>query len=362
MKSIQPFKRIRHLSLGVLVTFVVAVAAPAVAAAQSADKLTRYLPQQSQLVVGLNIEKLRKSKYYKEALTWARKGSNGGAFLDVLENDAQIDLSKDLSSVAVSIPDTKVDKSGQQKNFTVAVSGSFDKAKLMAAIKKKDGSIKETKKGKTTIYSTGEVQFAFPKDGVLWLSAGPDSYRQSAWKAVGSSKHSVRSNKVFKRLLGKVNTSRGFWMLGDTSQLDTKKMKADTPQPKSIALSMDIDNGLDLSMLAELPSEDDAKSAVKQVEQLKQQGGQAAMLSILGAAPLVSNLKAKQKGVDLHATTSMTASEFDAMVQRLKQLAQSQMQSGGMPSQPVPNPNGPAKTGPAKSAPAKKDGANADFN
>ncbi|QDG54650.1 hypothetical protein FIV42_29085 [Persicimonas caeni] len=312
--------------------------------------MTRYLPSSSQLVVGLNVSKLSQSKYYKEALAWARANSGSDQeFLEVLEKDAKLDLTKDLDAIALSVPDTQVDSSKPQRNFTVAVSGSFDNDKLLAAIKKENKELKSTKKGKATVYSSGEFEFTFPKKGVLWVTAGPDAYRKGAFKALGGGKHSVQANKVFKKLMGEVNTSQGFWMMGDTSTMQTQQT-AGSPQPKSIAVSADIAKGLALELLADMPSEADAKSAVEQMKALKQQGGQAAMLSILGAGPLVANLTTKQDGTKLRATTTMTATEFDTMVQRIKQLAQSQMQGGGMPAQPVPNKKN------------KSGGANADFN
>ncbi len=355
MKNCSQSPKRRFLPLMLAAAFLLVGLIPAAAAAQSTEKLTRYLPSSSQLVVGLNLSKLSKSKYYKEALTWARANSGTDQdFLKLLEEDANLDFTKDLDSVVLSIPDTQVNKGKPQRNFTVAVSGSFDNDKLLAAIKEENADLKKSKKGKATVYSSGEFEFTFPKDGVLWVTAGPDNYRKNAFKALAGTKHSVQGNKVYKKLIGDVKTSQGFWMMGDTSKMNTGQAGG-TPQPKSIAVSADITKGLVLDLLAELPTKDDAKSAVKQMDALKQQGGQAAMLSIMGAGPLVANLTTKQDGTKLVASTTTTASEFDNMVQSLKQLAQSQMQGGGTmptPSQPVPN----------KDTKSKSDGANADFN
>lgn len=351
MKNRTQFEHRRTLSLLFTVAFVLVGLAPAGAAAQSAEKLTRYLPSSSQLVVGLNVAKLSQSKYYDEAIEWARANSGTDQeFFKVLEKDADLDLKKDLTALALSVPDTQVNRAEPKRQFTVAVSGSFDNKRLLAAIKKKNQDIKKATKGKNTVYTSGEFEVTFPKQGVMWVTAGPEAYRKGAFKALDASKHSVQGNTVFKKLMKDVNTSKAFWMLGDTSAIKTGQT-AGSPQPQTIALSADLAKGFVLELLAEMPTKADAESAVAQMNALKQKGGQAAMLSIVGAAPLVANLKTKQDGTKLRASTSMTAAQFDTMVQRVKQLAQSQMQGGGtMPSQPVPN----KKT--------KSNGANADFN
>jgi hypothetical protein len=335
---------------------------PAAAFAQSSEKLTRYLPTSSQMVVGLNISKLSKSKYYKEALVWMRANASEEQVMKVLE-DAKLDLSKDLDAIALSVPDTQPNKSQPERIFTAVVSGSFENKKLLAALKK-GSDIKEGKKGKATIYSSADFEFGFPADGVLWVTAGPDTYKSQAFEAMLDKKKSIGADKLFKRLIADVNTSHGFWMVGDTSKISAQQA-AGSPQPKSIGLSMDVTKGLDVNLFADLPSEDDAKSAVSQVEALKTQGGQTAMLSMFGAGPLVANLKTKQDGTKLRASTTMTTDEFDILIQRVTQLAKSQMQGGGtMPSQPVPGKGktGQGKTGKDKTGGSSSSGADADFN
>jgi hypothetical protein len=326
---------------------------PSPAAAQSSNDLTRYVPAKTQLLIGLNINKLTSSKYYEQALNWARANSQDDDFFEVLEEDANLDLSKDLTAMVISIPDAKADPAKQERTFTMAASGSFDKDELVEAVKEKHDNIKETKRGKQTVYTAGEFEFTFPAKGVLWVSAGPEAYRKGAWKAATNKKHSVQSNSLIKGLLGDIDASRGFWMVGDTSWIDPQAAQGG-PQPESIGLSVDISKGLVLDLLSDMPSAEEAKGAAKQLDELKQTSGKNPMLSMLGVTPLVKNLSVSQDGARINIATRMTASEFDVMIQRVTQMAQSQMQGGGpgnAPSQPVPNEKSPSK-----------DGSNADFN
>jgi hypothetical protein len=330
---------------------------PAAAFAESSEKLTRYLPSTSQMVAGLNVTKLSKSKYYKEALKWVDANASDEQAMKFIE-EADLDLSTDIDAVAISMPKTSVDSSAPTRTFTMAMSGSFDNEKLLTALKK-GAKLKEVKKKKTVVYATDDLEIGFPAKGVVWVTSGPDKYRSQAFEAMSSQKKSVRADKLFKDLMSDVDTSRGFWLVGDTSKMKTPQ-SAQSPQPQSIGLSIDITKGLDLSVFAEMPSKDDAKKAVGQVEAIKQQNGQAAMLSLFGAAPLVANLKAKQDGTKLRASTNMTASEFDILVQRVRQMVKTQLQGGGaMPSQAVPGKN---KAGQNKAGSSPSDGADADFN
>ncbi len=355
MKSYDMSNRLRRALLASAAALCLVALTPALASAQtSSAKLTRYLPQTSQLVLGVNVAKLRSSKYFKQALAWAHQSAGNQDILKMLEQDAQVDISKDLQAVVVSIPATNVNAGAPQKHFTVAVSGNFDKAKVIAAIKKKHSDIKQAKHGKATVFSKGNLEFTFPAKGVLWVTAGPDAYRKDAWGAMASAKKSVQANKVFKGLLKDVNTSQGVWLLGDTTKLAASNVKG--AHPKSIGLSMDIANGLDLHLMAELPTKKDAKKAVDQIAQLKTKGAQNAMVAMMGAGPLVANLSAKQDGAKIKADTSMTAAQFDTMVQWLEQIARSQMGAGGMttPAKPVPSKGNGASQG--------KGAAKADFN
>jgi hypothetical protein len=325
---------------------------PTSAFAQSSEKLTKYLPSASQMVVGMNVSKLSKSKYYKEALAWVNANASDEKAKQVLD-DAQLDLSKDIDSIAIGIPNTQVDGSNPQRTFTMALSGSFDNKKLIEALKK-GSKLKEVKKGKTVVYAVGDFELGFPKEGVVWLTGGTDKYRAESLEAMLSEKKSVRTNKLRKGMMSDVDTTQGFWLIGDTSKIKTKQAK-NSPQPQSIGLSLDFAKGLDLNIFAELPSKEDAKLAVEQVETFKNEGSQKAMLSIFGAGPLLSNLVAKQDGAKLRASTSMTTGEFDILIRQVKQLAQTQMQGGGFqPSSPVPSKD--------KNGGDSSGGADADFN
>lgn len=348
----------RRLTMMVATIFLLVGLAPAVAAADTSSKLTSYLPSKSELVVGLNVSKLRSSKYYKEALTWARENASDQDFLKIVEGNADFNLSSDLQALVLSIPEAKGDPNNPKRHFTMVANGDFDEKKLVAGLKKEHDDIKKSKKGKRTVYATGEFEFTFLEDGLLWVTAGPESYRKQAWKGLNESKkHSMKANKLLTALLADVDTSQGFWLLGDTSKIDAQGAQGGK-QPQSVGMSMDITEGLDVNMLTDMPSEDDAKSLVDQVDQLKQSGGHP-MMSMVGAGPLLANLSATQDGTKIRATTKMTAPEFDTLIQKVKQMAAAQGQMGSSPA-------GPTQTAPKKAAP-KKDkksgqGADADFN
>lgn len=354
----------RLVPLFLTAALLLGVLLPGTAAAQSAEELTRYLPASSQGVVGLNISKLSKSKYYKNGLAWLRK--EAAQEMKGLE-DAGFDLSKDLEAIVISMPSGgtagsdlaailreaqsgKVSK--EEREFTAAISGSFDRDKLVARMTKENG-VKVSTRGKNKVYSNEQVDIIFPAKGVMWVSGGEKAYRKSAFATLGSKKKSVQANKAFKKLLGEVNTAKGFWMVASAPNQKTaaESGAAASAQAESMGLSVDIHSGLDFDGFIGYATKEQAKNAVAEINQLKSDRQSVVMLSMFGGAPLLSNLKITQDGKKVDAATEMTASEFDTMVSTLLQMAQSQLQGGGMmPSQPVPNKAG------------KSGGADADFN
>jgi hypothetical protein len=357
--------------VAMLAVVLVAVAvAPGQAAAQTSKELTRYLPQQEQIVVGVNFGELRKSKYFDDVLALAKNTAGGGAFLALLA-DANIDIATDIKSLALSMPDDKIRKNIDMKRFTVALSGTFEQAKLLEALKSKKVAFKSKKSGKKAFYSKEDVVFTFPKEGVLWLASGPDAYRKNARSALKDAKNSVRASAFFKSLIDGVKTTRGLWMLADAASAGAGSISTQGSAAKSVAMSLDVSSGLALQILMEMASEKAAAATLARITQQAKEAAKNPMAVVMGIGPLLTNLKTTRTGTRVVSATSMTAAEFDTLIQRAGQVLMAKLNGGGAISAPAKSSSTPgtgssSKSGSSKSGASKKDaskqGANADFN
>jgi hypothetical protein len=120
-------------------------------------------------------------------------------------------------------------------------------------------------------------------------------------------------------------------------------------------MEMDFASGLDMEMLAQMDSADDANKSVEQMKSMKSQGASNPMVAMLGAKPLLDNLKITSSGSKVRFNTEMSPKEFDSMVAAITQMAQSQGMGGAPAAQPSPGKSGSSGTN-------SSDGADADFN
>lgn len=376
--------RTRHaIALVAVVAFLVGGFSPSLAQAADSADLTEKITGESQLVIGLNVDQLRSSKHFKEALQWARNNAGEGDLLRVLEDGAGVDVSSDIGAIALGVPQSEGTNARERQEFSAVIDGDFDEAKLVEALRESDSEVETTEKGGEKVYRVDAVEFSLDDDGKLWAAAGPEAYVGHAWSAFTKGERSVDDNEVLSGLLSDVETSKTLWMVGDTS--DMQQAQDGAPQPENIGLSLDLSEGLVLEMLANMSSSEDAQASVEQFEQLKKQHGANPAVSMLGAGPLVSNLTTRAEESKIRADTRMTSSEFDRMISSLKQMAASQstgtqpMQPGtnGQPGQPQ---QAPAQPGTQQEAPGgdvdtesddgneesddskQKDGVEADFN
>lgn len=318
-----------------------------VASAQSAE-LTRYVPQSSKVLIGMNFDELRPSPIYGELFTFARQQPVVQTLFEFMEAELGIKPEKDIDAVLLAFPEAVTNPAQAQssRTLTVAVKGPFNPEKVIVAAKKRYAKLEITGEGANTRFNTGEFAFALPAPGYLILTTGKEDFQKQTWSALESDKAAASSDKEINASLKDINAKRGLWMVGITRDLPQPG-----PKMNRAGLTIDVSSGLKLDMVAEMASAEDATRANKDFSDLKAQASNP-MVMMLGAAPLVTNMKSKATKTKVSVTTAMTKSEFNGMLKQLKQVV-----SQG--SQPV-------KAQPAtKAQPAPVDtdkGVDADFN
>lgn len=351
--SQRPFKSFALL-LGAI--FVTLALLPATASAQTSRKLTDYLSFQEQVVVGLNFGELRKSKYYSVVTNFAKSSPSLGEMVTMLD-EAGVDLTKDISALALGVPSVDVQKSLDERTYSVAISGQFDAEKLLAALKSKGIKLKTSELGKRTLYTADNLVFAFPKKGVLYVSSGPDAYRTRALSALQHSDKAVTNTGYFKRIAGDVNTAKGFWMVANAT---STAGVADALMAQEVAMSLDFASGLAAEVLMEMGDKKSAAETVASAQSQVKDLVKNPMITMMGAAAVFQNLKIVQKNTRVLTTTHLNGAQLDTLVQRVGGLIQSKLQGqpGAAPKFEVA-PMGDAQA-PLNVAPAKP--IKADFN
>jgi hypothetical protein len=319
-----------------------------VASAQSAE-LTRYVPQSSKVLIGLNFDQLRPSPIYAELFVFARQQPVVQTLFDFMETELGIKPEKDIDAVLLAFPEAVTNPAQAQssRTLTVAVKGPFDPEKVIVAAKKRYATLQITGEGANAQFNTGEFSFALPAPGLLLLTTGKEDFQKQTWSALESDKAAASSDKEIGASLKDINPKRGLWMVGITRDLPQPG-----PKMNRAGLTLDVASGLKMDMVAEMATPEDATRAQKDFDDLKAQASNP-MVMMLGAAPLVTNMKSKAAKTKVTLTTAMTKTEFNGMLKQLKQV----VSQGSQPMKVQPA----TKAQPAPVNPDKK-GVDADFN
>jgi|GEM_PF-5688523 len=349
--SHRPFKQFAILLGAILVTLALA---PATASAQTSRELGDYLSFQEQVVVGLNFGELRKSKYYSVVTSFVKTSPSLGDMVAMLD-EAGVDFTKDINALALGVPSIDIQKSLDERTYSVAISGQFDSEKLLAALKSKDVALKTSELGKRTLYSSNNLVFAFPKKGILFVSSGPDAYRTRALSALQHSDKAITSTGYFKRIVGDVNTSKGLWIVANATA--GASATPGTPQAKEVAMSLDFASGLAAEVLMEMGDKKSAAEIVASAQTQVKDLAKNPMVAMMGAGSVFENLKVVQKNTRVITTTRINAAQLDTLVQRAGGLIQSKLQGQAGAAPPL---NTAPATAPAP-APTPKP-IKADFN
>lgn len=313
------------------------------ASAQSRD-LVRYAPGEAQFLIGFNADALRPAPAYEDFIKFLKNQPGISETLKVLEEDGGLNIEDDLAHILVALPEPVTDPSKEQ-TMTIAVEGTFEPERLIEAAKKRMDGLSTEKVKDQTHFVSGDLSFGFVTPKILVLTRGDSSFRDATWKAVGNKKASAESSSEVKRVLGQITTTRGAWVVGLTADLPQRG-----PKMNSAGITLDIVKGLKIDMVSNMASKEAADQAATEMDGLKSQTANP-MVKMLGAGPLLDNLKVTKAKKRVNVATSMTASELETFIRQLAMTAAQGTQQI-TPSQGKPT-DSPAK---------KKKGIDADFN
>lgn len=212
----------------------------------------KFLPNDSEMVMGLNVKQMINSPVVKKyALDQIKIAMMGNAdvqkFLKALDFDPLTDVDSMLVSASnLANPNNKV---------LIVVRGKFDQAKIQKAVENSQNKVKTSKEGDLTIYESEQnanTSFFTVMDAGTIVMSNQKAYLVDASKAKGG--------KLSKPLVAALETVEGkdsMWMAVEVTEAIRKQM-ANNPQAKQIAPTLDAvtmsvnltnDAGISLSVL-----------------------------------------------------------------------------------------------------------------
>ncbi|MBA3463951.1 MAG: hypothetical protein H0T46_28600 [Deltaproteobacteria bacterium] len=276
-----------------------------------------FLPVDSEIVLGLDVDQLRKSTFWPPIA--AKLSSAGGSGLDTFKQVCNVDPMTSVRSVTLGVKNVK-----QSTPDGVMVVSGLDRVALMACMEKatktadsrtsiQNGIVviagaKST--GGTGLGATaagdGTVAFAFVDASTLVGVIGPTASRTQL-QTVLAAGTPLRSSPAFSALIKLTNLEASLWtmMNGNSSVFDQAAGMLGS-RPKAAFGSVNVTAGMSLDMRLRL---DDAGRATQLQQMINGQVGMA--------RAMFTKLDVTTDGADLVVSASMT----DAQITQVLQLA-----------------------------------------
>jgi hypothetical protein len=328
------------IAIVVFVTGLALLAVPSVSAAEDgADSDTResitYLPANSRFASYVDVGKFRNSKYFDQALAYLEDRSANQTdtrIADFLTGKNGFDIRSDLSSLTVGLPVSRVQTPREADTGTFVLSGDFDPDQIRELIRKERDDVGTRSHAGLELLRVDKAEVGFPADNRLVVTTGKESYRNKVWKLATEGGKSFADSGESRGMFDGVDRTKTLWMVnylkGTSGRADSKV--------DSAGVSLDVDKGLELEIVSHVADKEHAETVSSQIETMKSSAAESPMISMLGAAPLITNLSVDREETTIVASTSMNESELDALVASLRQMAASQSQMS-IPSSGNPN-------------------------
>jgi hypothetical protein len=273
-----------------------------------------FLPIDSEIVLGLDVEQLRKSPFWVPAA--AKLSTAGGNDLAAFKMACGTDPMATVRSITMGIKNLSATPDG------VMVVSGLDRAALMACMEKAPKTTTTIQNGIVVITSTSApgagglgapaggaqstVAFAFVDASTVVGVMGPSASREHL-RAVLAAGAPLRSSPAFTEIVKHTDLAASGWMmLNGSSKVFDQAAGALGTRPKAAFGSINVTNGVSMDMRLRL---EDAAHATQLAPMI---GGQVGM-----ARAMFTKLDITTDDVDLVMSLAMT----DAQLTQLLQLA-----------------------------------------
>ena len=364
MKRSLPTRRLMALACFALFALV---ASPVLGAdssskadAPSYKNLFKYLPTDSSSLAVIDVKAVRSSPYFDRATDYLKSQGQVQGLSKLLSSDTEAIEDQSVERVAVGFPATSA-RSAPERS-TAILQGTFSESSMKSLFNSEvEGfttvDIDDTLKG----YQKDDTVAVLLDDSHLLVVSGPSSYRDRALNTARGKAKSLADGSLPTGILEHLDTSKGIWMINNSGSLP----KAASEGIVEMGLALGVQKTLDIQAVFRSDSEEAAKELESQLAKASSEHAGNSMVEMLGIGPLLANLKQRREGLIVVATTSMTSSEVDTLIERLEQVVGQMGGSSGSNPLQIPgsssNKNEP-KDNTSEDTSSDDDGAEADFN
>ena len=293
----------RNLSPVRLLAALVALCVAAPAFAGNGASLLQYLPSSSQVVVGVNVERLRGSALWTQALDVAGSEPGLRGSLQTL-TDAGFDPRATAQTVVVA----SNRNSGDLGESAIAIVEVAYPREALVNVLVQDGYTLGTDAG-ATHYRKGNSTVAFLSDTVL--AVGEHSLVAPSLSGPAGAAGRVRTQ------LSAVDKSGAIWAVGI--------VPAGNQGAQAARVAIDLSAGLRVGATLLMESEEAANAAATSFNTQIAAVAASPEVAAFGVAPLLAGVQAQVSGAELSVAASMAAAEFNALVTRLAGLAREEL-------------------------------------
>ncbi len=286
-----------------------ASAAPAFAG--NGVKSLKFMPRDTNVVINVNVNRLRGGKALDELLAQIRQNND---FKDTEGSlkDAGVNLKRDLDTITLGL---RADGKGDPAGMVVVAEGRFAEGKIVKAMKKKNADFKRLK-------HKGSVYYKFGDDGAMTFSgktmimAEADRITEVMNRSRSKGKKSAAKSRLIKGLLSKTDTKRDVWFIGQVLKTGTGVPMAD--KLKTVSGSIDMLKGLGVVVRISFADTATPKDVVSQFSMLRGMAASNADAQRMGLDVVADKAVVVADEKDVLFTLELTAAEAE----KLKGLAQ----------------------------------------
>ena len=318
------------------------------------------VPQDAEMVVGINLAKMRGTPMWKKfmdlALTQEKAKKD---YEDFNKSCVDVGAAEGPETIFVALPQA----TGPSKDGAVLIhlKTAFDDAKMAKCadyIAGKSGEKTQTSdyNGKK-IYNGGGAE----KGGVTLLDGKTLALGSGAWLhkvidlAAGKEQASAQKNEALAALVKRAKTSDAIWGVGLVPQaardmLKMNPMMAPMTSLKAVIGSMDFASGLTVDVNMDTGSDADAKAMNELTTKQLLEAKKSPQVMMLGVASMLEPIKTDAKGPTFHVAVAYNQQQVDDMIARVQGLikgfgaAMGGPPGGGMGGPPGGGMGGPPPT------------------
>lgn len=275
----------------------------------------KLIPDGAQMMAGINPKALMSSPLYTENKDTLLKDDEAKDTLAAMK-DCNIDPEK-LENIIVGIH--------EEEHFAAVVTGpgvgNADNLQCIAdKVKEKEGEAPftiEDKDGKKTLnIDDGDATAFLINDNTLAI-ADKEWTDKLAERVDGKGTPAIEGS--LKDIYGKADSGKHVWFVGIVPEDMKEDAGALGAAPTSLHGSVDLSDGLAVSMSAVFGSADDAKTVAEQGQ--TQFDGMKAMAGMFGVPqPVVDSVKIEAKDTEVAVSAKATKDDLDKMSEQLKKM------------------------------------------